>query len=186
MGAGGRTRLLCWAYELPAGPLVVTLVALHRGQRAGVDVISHQPGADPSAVVYDAIKACQARGTDVLIVDTAGRLHTRYNLMQELKKMRRVTSRQVHRAPHETLLVLDATTGQNGLVQAKVFKEAVEITGLILAKLDGTAKGGIAFAICRDLGLPIQFVGTGEQMDDFAEFDARVFVKGLFAENGGE
>lgn len=153
------------------------------GQRVGADVISHQSGADPSAVVYDAIKACQSRGADVLIVDTAGRLHTRYNLMQELKKMRRVAARQVHRAPHETLLVLDATTGQNGLVQAQVFKEAVEITGLILAKLDGTAKGGIAFAICRDLELPIEFVGTGEQFDDFAEFDARAFVNGLFSEN---
>lgn len=152
------------------------------GQRVGADVISHQSGADPSAVVYDAIKACQSRGADVLIVDTAGRLHTRYNLMQELKKMRRVAARQVHRAPHETLLVLDATTGQNGLVQAQVFKEAVEITGLILAKLDGTAKGGIAFAVCRDLGLPIQFVGTGEQFDDFAEFDARAFVNGLFGD----
>jgi fused signal recognition particle receptor len=150
------------------------------GQRVGADVIGHQPGADPGAVVYDAIQAARARHVDVLIVDTAGRLHTKYNLMQELKKVRAVTAKNVHRAPHETLLVLDATTGQNALSQARHFKEAVEVTGIILAKLDGTAKGGIVFAIVHELGLPIRYVGMGESLDDWAEFDAGVFVDGLF------
>lgn len=150
------------------------------GQRVGADVISHQPGADPGAVVYDAIQAARARNADVLIVDTAGRLHTKYNLMQELKKVRAVAAKNVHRAPHETLLVLDATTGQNALSQARHFKEAVEVTGIILAKLDGTAKGGVVFAIARELGLPIRYVGTGEGLDDWAEFDADVFVDELF------
>ncbi len=150
------------------------------GQRAGVEVIAHAPGADPGAVVYDAIQASRARGIDLLIVDTAGRLHTKYNLMQELKKVHGVAAKQVHRAPHETLLVLDATTGQNALSQARHFKEAVDVTGIVLAKLDGTAKGGIAFAIARELGLPIRFVGTGERLEDLAEFDAQAFVGGLF------
>lgn len=151
------------------------------GERAGVEVVAGQPGADPGAIVYDAIRACQSRGADVLIVDTAGRLHTKFNLMKELEKIRSIAAKQVHKAPHETLLVLDATTGQNGLSQARVFKDTVEITGLILTKLDGTAKGGIAFAISKELGIPIEFVGTGEKLDDFAEFDAREFVEGLFA-----
>ncbi|MDY7039308.1 MAG: signal recognition particle-docking protein FtsY [Chloroflexota bacterium] len=150
------------------------------GQRLGADVISHQPGADPGAVVYDAILAARARNAAVLIVDTAGRLHTKYNLMQELKKVRSVAAKNVHRAPHETLLVLDATTGQNALSQARHFKEAVEVTGIILAKLDGTAKGGVVFAIARELGLPIHYVGTGEGLEDWAKFDADVFVDGLF------
>jgi len=152
------------------------------GQRVGADVIAHQPGSDPGAVVYDAIRASQeSRQADVLIVDTAGRLHTRYNLMEELKKLRRVAAKQVHRAPHEVFLVLDATTGQNAFSQARVFKEAVDITGVVLAKLDSTAKGGIVFAIVQELGLPIRFVGTGEKIEDFAEFDARTFVEGLFS-----
>ncbi len=150
------------------------------GERVGVDVIHHQPGADPGAVVYDAIRASQARGADIVIIDTAGRLHTKYNLMEELKKIRGVAGKQVHRAPHETLLVLDATTGQNALSQARHFKEAVDVTGIVLTKLDGTAKGGIVFAIVRELGLPIHFVGTGEGLDDLAEFDAEEFVEGLF------
>jgi fused signal recognition particle receptor len=150
------------------------------GERAGVEVIAGQPGGDPGAVVYDAIRSALSRRVDVLIIDTAGRLHTKYNLMEELKKVRGICAKQVHRAPHETLLILDATTGQNGLTQAKVFKDAVEITGLILTKLDGTAKGGIVFAISNELGLPIEFVGTGEQLDDFAVFDAPTFVNGLF------
>ena len=149
-------------------------------ERAEVDIIAHQPGADPGAVVYDAIRAADSRHANVLIIDTAGRLHTQYNLMQELVKVRSVAQKQVHRAPHETLLVLDATTGQNALAQAKEFLSAVQITGCILAKLDGTAKGGMAFAISRDLGLPIQFVGTGETMDDWAEFDPQAYVAGLF------
>ena len=152
------------------------------GERVGADVIAHRPGADPGAVVYDAIRASQeSRQADVLIVDTAGRLHTKYNLMEELKKLRRVASRLVHRAPHEVFLVLDATTGQNALSQARYFKEAVDITGIILTKLDSTAKGGIVFAIVQELGLPIRFVGTGEKIEDFAEFDAQAFVEGLFA-----
>ena len=152
------------------------------GQRTGCDVIAHQPGADPGAVVYDAIRAARSRSADILIVDTAGRLHTKYNLMQELKKVRGVAAKQVHAAPHETLLVLDATTGQNALAQARHFKDDVEVTGIFLAKLDGTAKGGVVFAIARELGLPICFVGTGEGLEDMAEFDAQVFVEGLFSE----
>ncbi|MBN1933023.1 MAG: signal recognition particle-docking protein FtsY [Anaerolineae bacterium] len=150
------------------------------GERAGVDVIAHSPGSDPGAVVYDAIQAAQARNANILVVDTAGRLHTKYNLMQELKKVRSVAQKNVHRAPHETWLVLDATTGQNALEQARKFKQDVEITGLILAKLDGTAKGGIVFAIAKELQLPIRFACTGEKIDDIAEFDAEAFVDGLF------
>lgn len=151
------------------------------GQRAGVSVIAHAPGADPGAVVYDAIRACQeSRNADLLIIDTAGRLHTKFNLMKELEKVRNVAARQVHKAPHETFLVLDATTGQNALSQARHFKEAVAISGVILTKLDGTAKGGMVFAIAQELGLPVRFVGTGERMEDLAPFDARVFVDSLF------
>jgi len=154
------------------------------GERVGVDVIAHQPGADPGAVTYDAIRACKARGADMLIVDTAGRLHTKYNLMQELAKVSGVAAKQVHRAPHETLLVIDATTGQNGLSQARHFKDTVDITGIVLAKLDGTAKGGIVFPIVRELGVGVRFVGTGEKLDDWAEFDPEAFVSALFEQNG--
>jgi fused signal recognition particle receptor len=150
------------------------------GERAGVDVIAHSPGSDPGAVVYDAIHAAESRRADILIVDTAGRLHTKYNLMQELKKVRGVMSKNIHRAPHETWLVLDATTGQNALNQARQFKEEIGVTGLIVAKLDSTAKGGIVFAIARELGLPIRFVCTGEGIDDLAEFDAKAFIDGIF------
>jgi fused signal recognition particle receptor len=150
------------------------------GDRVGVNVIAHAPSSDPGAVVYDALQAAQGRNADILIVDTAGRLHTKYNLMQELKKVRGVMQKNVHRAPHETWLVLDATTGQNALLQARKFKEDVGVTGLIVAKLDSTAKGGIVFAIARELGLPIRFVCTGEGLDDLAEFDAEAFVDGLF------
>lgn len=150
------------------------------GERAGATVIAHQPGADPGAVVFDAIKSCQARGASLLIVDTAGRLHTKYNLMKELEKLRVIMARQVHEAPHETLLVLDATTGQNAISQARHFKESVNVTGVVLAKLDGTAKGGVVFAIARELGLPVCFVGTGERLSDLEEFDAESFVDGLF------
>lgn len=153
------------------------------GQRMGVDVVAHQPGGDSGAVVYDAIEAGRAREADLLIIDTAGRLHTKYNLMEELKKLRRVAASKVLGAPQEVILVLDATTGQNALTQAKYFQEAVEVTGLFLAKLDGTAKGGIVFAIARELGIPIQYVGTGERLEDMAEFDAEEFVEGLFAES---
>ena len=150
------------------------------GERAGVPVIAHQPGADPGAVVYDAIRASQSRKADLLIVDTAGRLHTKYNLMEELRKVRGVANKRVHQAPHETLLVLDATTGQNALSQARHFKDRVEVTGVVVAKLDGTAKGGVVFAVTHELGLPVRFVGTGETLDDLAEFDAEAFVEGLF------
>jgi fused signal recognition particle receptor len=150
------------------------------GERAGVDVIAHSPGSDPGAVVYDAMRAAESRKANILIVDTAGRLHTKYNLMQELKKIHSVMSKNIHRAPHETWLVLDATTGQNALAQARQFKEEVGVTGLIIAKLDSTAKGGIVFAIAKELDLPIRFVCTGEGIDDLAEFDARAFVEGIF------
>jgi len=149
-------------------------------ERADVPVIAHQPGADPGAVVYDAIRASQSRKADLLIVDTAGRLHTKYNLMEELRKVHGVAEKRVHQAPHETFLVLDATTGQNALSQAKHFKDVVKVTGVIVAKLDGTAKGGVVFAVAHELGLPVRFVGTGETMDDLAEFDAEAFVEGLF------
>lgn len=150
------------------------------GERAGTTVIAHQPGADPGAVVFDAIKSGQARGSTMVIIDTAGRLHTKYNLMKELEKIRGVAARQVHEAPHETLLVLDATTGQNALSQARHFKASVDITGVVLAKLDGTAKGGVVFAIARELDVPVRFVGTGEGLDDLAIFDPQSFVDGLF------
>ena len=153
------------------------------GERTGVEVIAQAPGADPGAVVFDAIRACQeTRKAELLIIDTAGRLHTKYNLMKELEKVHAVCARQVHDAPHETLLVLDATTGQNAISQAKHFKDAVKVTGIILTKLDGTAKGGIVFAIEQELGLPVRFVGTGEKADDFAEFDPKAFVEGIFGE----
>ncbi len=150
------------------------------GQRVGVDVVAHQPGADPGAVAFDAWQAAHARSADVLIVDTAGRLQTKFNLMKELEKIARVLKKNDPTAPHETLLVLDAVTGQNGLQQARAFTEVTPLTGLILAKLDGTAKGGIVFAIAKELRVPIKFVGTGEGIDDFAEFDAKEFVDGMF------
>jgi len=151
------------------------------GERAGVDVIAQSPGSDPGAVVYDAIQAAQSRKADILIVDTAGRLHTKYNLMQELVKIRTVMNRNIHRAPHETWLVLDATTGQNALTQARQFKDQVGVTGLIVAKLDSSAKGGILFSIAKELDLPIRFVCTGEDIEDLAEFDATAFVEGVLA-----
>jgi fused signal recognition particle receptor len=151
--------------------------------RAGVEVIAHQPGADPGAVLYDAILAAQARRANTLIVDTAGRLHTQHNLMQELAKLAGIAHKQVHQAPHEVLLVLDANTGQNALAQARHFTAAVGVTGVVLAKLDSTARGGMVFAVGAELGLPVLFVATGETMDDWAPFDAQQFVDGLFAEN---
>ncbi|MBI2887137.1 MAG: signal recognition particle-docking protein FtsY [Chloroflexi bacterium] len=149
------------------------------GERVGAEVVAHQPGADPGAVAFDALQAARSRDVDVVIVDTAGRLHTKVNLMEELKKVRRVLQRLDPQAPHEVLLVLDATTGQNGLLQARAFTEAVEVTGVILTKLDGTAKGGIALAICADLGLPLVFVGTGETPEDLAPFDPATYVDAL-------
>jgi fused signal recognition particle receptor len=153
------------------------------GERIGVQVVAHQHGADPAAVVYDAMQAAQARGTDVLIVDTAGRLHTKYNLMEELKKIVRVLQKYDPEAPHEVLLVIDATTGQNGFIQAKQFVQDAGVSGVILTKLDGTARGGIAFAIAAELGLPIKYIGTGERINDIAPFDAAEFVDALFGES---
>ena len=152
-------------------------------ERAGVDIIAHEPGSDPASVVFDAIRASQeSRKADLLLVDTAGRLQTKYNLMQELEKLRRVAGKQVHRAPHEVLLVLDASTGQNAISQAKKFKEATGVTGIVLTKLDGTSKGGVVLSIQREVGVPVRFVGTGEKLEDFAEFDAVSFVTGLLGE----
>lgn len=150
------------------------------GERVKVEVIAQQPGGDPGAVAFDAWQAGRARGADVLIVDTAGRLQNKTNLMQELEKIARVLKKNDPTAPHETLLVLDAVTGQNGLSQAREFAKSAPLTGLILTKIDGTAKGGIAFAIAQELHVPIRYVGTGEAVDDFAEFDAKAFVEGLF------
>ncbi|NLK51610.1 MAG: signal recognition particle-docking protein FtsY, partial [Syntrophomonadaceae bacterium] len=150
------------------------------GNRAGVDVISHKEGADPAAVVFDALQAARARRTEVLIVDTAGRLHTRVNLMEELKKIRRVMEREYPGAPHEVLLVLDATTGQNAIQQAKMFTEATGVTGIVLTKLDGTAKGGIVIAIAAEFQIPVKLIGIGEQMDDLRDFSSQEFVAALF------
>ena len=152
------------------------------GHRVGIPVIKQKPGADPSGVVYDAVMSAKARGVDVVIIDTAGRLHTKVNLMEELKKMARVASKEVPGAPHETLLVLDAVVGQNALSQARLFSEAIPITGIVLTKLDGTAKGGIIVAIAKKFGIPIKFIGVGEKVDDLQEFDAERFVDALFAE----
>ena len=152
--------------------------------RVGVQVIAHQHGADPGAVAFDALEAARARNADVVIIDTAGRLHTKVNLMEELKKVQRVVQRFDPSAPHETVLVLDATTGQNGLAQAKSFSEAVRVSGLFLAKLDGTARGGIAVAIADQLHIPILFIGTGEQLDDVARFDPAEFVEALVCSEG--
>jgi fused signal recognition particle receptor len=151
-------------------------------ERAGVDIVRASMGSDPAAVTYDAIQAARARGRDVVIVDTAGRLHTRTNLMAELDKIRRVVAREVPGAPHEVLLVLDATVGQNGLVQAREFMAASGANGIVLTKLDGTAKGGVAVAIAHDLKLPIRYVGIGEAIDDLVPFDAAVYVAALFTE----
>ncbi len=150
------------------------------GNRSGVDVIRHKEGADPSAVVFDACKAAVARDIDVLIVDTAGRLHTKVNLMEEMKKIRRVIDREIPGAPHETLLVLDAATGQNAVSQARLFKEAAGVTGLALTKLDGTAKGGIVVAVSHEFALPVRYIGVGESIEDLRDFDPQEFTDALF------
>jgi fused signal recognition particle receptor len=151
-------------------------------QRAGVELVRGEEGADPGSVAFDAIAAAKARGADVVIVDTAGRLHTQDNLMEELTKVRRVISKQIPEAPHETLISIDATTGQNGLRQAKVFSEAVEVDGVVLTKLDGTAKGGIALAIASDLGIPVKLIGVGETLEDLRPFDPAEYAAALLAE----
>lgn len=150
------------------------------GKRVGVDVVKHKAGADPSAVVFDGMQAAKSRNVDVLLIDTAGRLHTKVHLIEELKKIRRVIAREQPGAPHETLLVLDATTGQNGLQQARVFKEATDISGIVLTKLDGTAKGGVIISIQEELGVPVQYIGVGEDVEDLQPFEAESFVQALF------
>ena len=192
-GGGKTTSIAKLAYSLKNEGRRVILVAadtfraaaidqLRRlAEKVGVDVVAHQPGADPGAIVYDAMQEAQSRGANEVIIDTAGRLHTKFNLMEELKKIKRVAAKFDATAPHEVILVLDATTGQNGLAQAKYFTEAVGVTGIFLAKLDGTAKGGIVLAICDELKIPIQFVGVGEKLEDMAPFNAETFVEALWA-----
>jgi fused signal recognition particle receptor len=190
-GSGKTTSIAKLAYKMKKDGKSVLLAAADtfraaaidqlkkQGERVGVDVVAHQPGADPGAVVYDAYQAAKSRGVDNLIIDTAGRLHTKFNLMEELKKVKRVATKLDAASPHEVILVLDATTGQNGLSQAKYFSEAVGVTGIIIAKLDGTAKGGIVLAICDELKVPIQFIGVGEGLEDIVPFNAKEFVEAL-------
>ena len=172
----GRTSLLCAADTFRAAAIEQLEVW---AKRSGVEMIKTRQGGDPAAVLYDAASAAKARGIDELIVDTAGRLHTKAGLMDELEKMRRTAAKLVPGAPHEVLLVMDATTGQNGLQQARLFTQAAGVTGIVLTKLDGTAKGGIAVAIARELNLPVRFVGVGEKMEDLLEFEAGAFVDAL-------
>lgn len=176
--AQGRTVLLCAADTFRAAAAEQLVIW---GDRAGCPVVRQRSGADPSAVLYDALQAAKARGHDTVIVDTAGRLHNKAGLMAELEKIRRTAGRLVPGAPHQVLLVMDAVTGQNGLEQARQFTSTAGVTGLVLAKLDGTAKGGIVVAIARELGLPIRWVGVGEKPDDLVAFDSETFVRSLFA-----
>jgi fused signal recognition particle receptor len=174
----GKTVLLCAADTFRAAAIEQLEIW---GSRTGVEVIKTKPGGDPSAVLFDSLNAAKARGTDSVIVDTAGRLHTKSSLMAELEKMKRTARRIVPGAPHEVLLVMDATTGQNGLQQARQFTESAGVTGIVLTKLDGTAKGGVVVAISRELGLPVRYVGVGEQAGDLLPFSADNFVESLFA-----
>lgn len=173
----GATVVLCAADTFRAAAIEQLEIW---GRRAGIEVIKQKSGSDPSAVIFDALSAARGRSADVVIVDTAGRLHTKSNLMAELEKMKRTAAKLVPGAPHDVLLVLDATTGQNGLNQAREFWSHAGVTGIVLTKLDGTAKGGIVVAITRELNLPIRFVGTGEQIDDLVPFDAETYVNSLF------
>jgi len=174
---GGSTILLCAGDTFRAAAIEQLAIW---AERTGSELIKQKPGADPAAVVYDALTAACARGIDVVIVDTAGRLHTKSNLMAELEKMKRTAAKLVPGAPHDVLLVLDATTGQNGLAQAREFTATAGVTGIVLTKLDGTARGGIVVPIVRELGLPVSFVGTGETAEDLVPFDAQTFVNSLF------
>jgi fused signal recognition particle receptor len=174
----GKTVLMCAADTFRAAAIEQLEIW---GQRTGTEVIRTKAGGDPAAVLYDALQAASARHSDYVIVDTAGRLHTKTNLMAELEKMRRTAQRIIPGAPHETLLVMDATTGQNGLQQARQFTEAAGVTGIVLTKLDGTAKGGVVVAISRELGLPVRYVGVGEKAGDLLPFNAKDFVDSLFA-----
>ena len=194
-GSGKTTSIAKMAYRLKRENHRVILAAADTfraaaidqlkvwGERVGVPVISQNPGSDPGAVVYDAIQAAGTRGSDVLIVDTAGRLHTKYNLMEELKKINKVIQKLLPDGPHELLMVIDATTGQNALLQARKFAEDIGLTGVVITKLDSTAKGGFAFAVADDLGVPIKFVGTGEKVENLAPFDPESFVAALFAQD---
>ena len=193
-GSGKTTSIakLCHLYQKQGRKIILAAADTFRaaaidqlqiwGERNGVPVIAGAPNSDPGAVVYDAVQASFNRKADLLIVDTAGRLHTKHNLMQELKKLRNVLSRSVHDAPHQTLLVIDAANGQNAINQVKGFAEAVGVTGVILTKLDGTPKGGVTFAIVNELGIPIRYIGTGEKMTDLQDFDPEAFVANLFDE----
>ena len=175
--ADGLTVMLCAGDTFRAAAIEQLAVW---ASRTGSELIKQKPGADPAAVVYDGLAAARARGVDVVIVDTAGRLHTKSNLMAELDKMKRTAAKLIPGAPHDVLLVLDATTGQNGLSQAREFTSTAGVTGIVLTKLDGTARGGIVIPIVRELGLPVRFVGTGESADDLVPFDAQTFVNSLF------
>jgi len=191
-GVGKTTTIGKLAYRYRQGGKKVLIVAADTfraaateqltkwAERVGAEIVKHQAGSDPSAVAFDGVKAGAARGADVVIVDTAGRLHVKTNLMEELKKIARTVGRQVPGAPHEVFLVIDATTGQNALNQARVFHEALTVTGIVLTKLDGTARGGIALAICSEIGLPIRYVGLGERAEDLAPFDSEQFSDALF------
>jgi fused signal recognition particle receptor len=174
----GKTVLLCAADTFRAAAIEQLEIW---GERTGTEVIRTKPGGDPAAVLFDALQAASARHTDYVVVDTAGRLHTKTNLMAELEKMRRTAQRLIPGAPHETLLVMDATTGQNGLQQARQFTGSAGVTGIVLTKLDGTAKGGVVVAICRELVLPVRYVGVGEKAGDLLPFDPKEFVDSLFA-----
>jgi fused signal recognition particle receptor len=190
-GSGKTTSIAKLAYGLTSQGKRVILAAAdtfraaaieqlkHWGGKVGAEVIAHQPGGDPGAVAYDAVQAGYSRHAQAVIIDTAGRLHTKSNLMEELKKIKRVVAKHDASAPHQVLLVMDATTGQNGLAQARHFTEAVDVTDIFLAKLDGTARGGIVFAICDQLDIPISYIGTGERLEDMATFDAEVFVNAI-------
>jgi fused signal recognition particle receptor len=192
-GSGKTTSIAKLAYSFTSQGKQVVLAAAdtfraaaieqlkHWGEKVSAEVIAHQPGGDPGAVAYDAVQAGYSRHAQAVIIDTAGRLHTKFNLMEELKKIKRVVAKHDASAPHQVLLVMDATTGQNGLAQAKHFAEAVDVTDIFLAKLDGTARGGIVFAICDQLGIPISHIGTGEKLEDVAPFDAEVFVNAIFS-----
>jgi fused signal recognition particle receptor len=192
-GSGKTTSIAKLAYGLTSQEKRVIVAAgdtfraaaieqlKHWAGKVGAEVIAHQAGGDPGAVAYDAVQAGNSRHAQAVIIDTAGRLHTKFNLMEELKKIKRVVAKHDASAPHQVLLVMDATTGQNGLAQAKHFTEAVDVTDIFLAKLDGTARGGIVFAICDQLKLPISYIGTGERLQDIAPFEAEVFVNAIFS-----
>ncbi len=191
-GVGKTTSIakLAWRFKQEGKEVVLVAADTFRaaaveqlqkwGERMGVPVVSQRPGADPSAVAFDGIETAISRGADVVIVDTAGRLHTQVNLMKELQKIKRVIGKKLQGAPHETLLVLDATTGQNAISQAKTFCEATDVTGIVLTKLDGTAKGGIVASITHEMNIPVRYIGIGEQMEDLRPFDPDEFVEALF------